>query len=93
VTLTRGFGIVFGSGFAFAAGGGVLGYSLALVAPSYYRSVFSGGDAAGFDPVQVGIGLGISQGAIAGLAVGSIVVLAVAISGARRPAKAFLDRD
>jgi hypothetical protein len=60
---------------------------LARLAPSYYRSVFHGGDSPSFDPVQVGIGLGVSQGLVAGLIVGSLVVVAVAFSGGRRPTK------
>jgi hypothetical protein len=58
-------------------GGGAIGYALARLTPSYYRSVFPGGESPAFDPVQVCIGLGVSQGLIAGLVVGSIVVLAV----------------
>ena len=87
MTVVRGFALIIASGVAFATCGGALGYTLAWIAPAYYRGVFQGGDAPEFDPVQVGIGLGISQGAIAGLVVGSVVVLAVAISGLRRPPK------
>lgn len=69
--------IIIASGAAFAIGGDALGSALARLTPSYYRSVFHGGESPAFDPVQVGIGLGVSQGLIAGLVVGSIVVLAV----------------
>jgi hypothetical protein len=92
VTVSRGFAIIIVSGVAFAAGGGGLGYALGRLAPSYYRGVFAGGESPGFDPVQVGIGLGVSQGLIAGLGVGSVVVVAVAISGWRRPTKELLER-
>jgi hypothetical protein len=56
---------------------GALGYALAHLTPFYYRSVFHGGESPAFDPVRVGIGLGLSHGLIAGLMVGSIIVLAV----------------
>jgi hypothetical protein len=91
MTVARGFAIIVASGITFAVGGGALGYAMARLAPSYYRSVFRGGDSPDFDPVQVGIGLGVSQGLIAGLVAGSVVVLAVALSGWRRPAKEPLD--
>ena len=78
MTIARGFLIVVLSGLGFAIGGGLIGYTLALVAPAYYRGVFSSGREPWFDPVQVGLGLGITQGAVCGVIVGSVVVLAVA---------------
>jgi len=53
------------------AGGAGLGWLL----PSYYRGVFSGGDAPGFDPLAVGIGLGTTQGAGLGAVVGVVLIL------------------
>src|SRR5262249_14821667 len=76
MSVARGFAIIIASGAVFAMGGGAIGYALARLTPSYYRSVFHGGESPAFDPVQVGIGLGVSQGLIAGLVVSSIVVLA-----------------
>lgn len=93
MTVVRGFAIILISSAAFAIGGGGIGYTLARVAPSYYRSVFHGGESPSFDPVQVGIGLGVTQGMIAGLVVGSVVVLAVVLSGLRRPPKEPLDLE
>jgi hypothetical protein len=77
MTVARGFAIIIASGAVCAIRGGALGYALGRFTPSYYRGVFHGGESLAFDPVQVGIGLGVSQGLIAGLVVGSIVVLAV----------------
>lgn len=91
MTVARGFAIIVASGLSFAVGGGALGCALGRLAPSYYRGVFHGGGSPEFDPVQVGLGLGVSQGLIAGLVVGSVVVLAVALSDRRRPAKEPLD--
>lgn len=93
MTVFRGFAIIVASGISFAIGGGLLGYTLAIVAPGYYRNVFHEGHSALFDPVQVGIGLGVSQGFIVGLVVGAVVVLAVALAGSRMPRKELLDLD
>ena len=50
--------------------GGVLGAgigaALGAMVPSYYRSVFSAGDDPSFDPLSVGIGLGLTQGCVFG---------------------------
>jgi hypothetical protein len=77
MSVVRAFAIIIACGAAFAIGGGALGYALACLMPSYYHSVFHGGESPAFDPVQVGIGLGVLQGLIVGLVVGSIVDLAV----------------
>jgi putative addiction module component (TIGR02574 family) len=84
MTVARGFLVVILSGFAFALGGGSIGYSLAVVLPGYYRGVFSSGREPWFDPMEVGIGLGAAQGLICGLIVGAVVVLAVAWFNSRR---------
>jgi hypothetical protein len=94
MTVAKGFVTIFASGLLCAAAGGALGYTLAVVAPGYYRGTFEAGRDPGFDPVAVGLGLGISQGLIAGLLVGAVVVLAVAWYNSRREAlykKASLD--
>ena len=84
ISAARAMAIVLASGFAFAVGGAILGCLLAVVAPGYYRAVFSSGNDPGFDPFQVGLGLGLLQGLGTGLVLGAIVVLAVAISHWRR---------
>ena len=84
MTVVRGFKIIILSGFAFALGGGLFGYALAVILPGYYRGVFSSGREPGFDPVGVGVGLGGSQGLLSGLILGAIVVLAVAWYNSRR---------
>jgi hypothetical protein len=77
MTIIKGFAIIIGSAIFFAIAGGVIGYLLAVVIPQYYRDVFRAGQNPNFDPVAVGLGLGITEGAIAGLFVGAIVVVAV----------------
>lgn len=66
---------------ACTVGGGLLG-SLAglfigLVAPDYYRLVYP--QSAGLNAIQVGIGLGLTQGMIGGAVVGIVVVAALAL--------------
>jgi hypothetical protein len=87
MTVARGFLIVILSGLTFALGGALIGYTLAVYLPGYYRAVFSSGREPWFDPIQVGVGLGITQGLICGLIVGAIVVLAVAWHNSRRLAE------
>jgi hypothetical protein len=84
MTVLRGFGIVGASAMLCALVGLGIGYGLAVAIPSYYRGVFRDGNSPNFDPVQVGMGLGLSQGVIAGLVVGCVVVLAVAWYNSRR---------
>lgn len=78
MTTLRAFLIIAASAAACTALGGLLGYVLGTQAPGYYRSIFAGGDDPRFDPAEVGLGLGVTQGAIAGLVVGIAVVLIVA---------------
>jgi len=84
MSVASGFRIVITSGIGFGAGGMLIGYILGRAAPSYYRAVFGARNDPGFDPVQVGIGLGLTQGSVCGILVGAAVVLASAISLHRR---------
>ncbi|WP_020472973.1 hypothetical protein [Zavarzinella formosa] len=54
--------------------GGGIGYGLGVIAPGYYRGVFSKGREPGFDPVSVGLGQGLTQGTAGGVVVGLAVV-------------------
>jgi len=60
----------------FACVGAVIGATIGTVAPAYYRSVFRHTDSPNFNPLQVGIGLGATQGLGTGIAI-SIAVLAL----------------
>jgi hypothetical protein len=62
-------------GFACCVVGTLIGYFLGTFHPGYYRSVVSGGRQPDFKPVDVGIGLGCSQGLILGVIVGALVVV------------------
>ena len=68
--------IVFGAALVFALIGTLIGAALGTLCPDYYRTVFRSGDSPEFDPLQVGIGLGITQGIAAGTVIG-IVILGV----------------
>ncbi len=64
--------------FAAATGGGLIGTAIGAMlgafVPGYYRSVFAEGSSANFDPLAVGIGQGLTQGAAGGTIVGLVVV-------------------
>lgn len=77
MTVPKAFRIIIASILGFGVFGGALGTALGVFAPGYYRSVFRAGQAVDFEPVQVGLGLGITQGVIGGALVGIAVVLAV----------------
>lgn len=58
----------------FAAMGAGFGWMLGTYLPGYYRAVFRGGDEPGFDPLQAGIGLGLTQGFGGGIVVAVIII-------------------
>ncbi|MEQ9587975.1 MAG: hypothetical protein RJS97_08475 [Parvibaculaceae bacterium] len=60
----------------FACVGCTMGAMIGVVAPDYYRTVFRGGESPDFNPLQIGVGLGVTQGAASGIAI-SLVVLAL----------------
>ena len=66
---------VFVTGALGAVVGMTLGALLAVVAPGYYRAVFPRVVERGeFEPLSIGVGLGLTQGAGIGLAVGVVLV-------------------
>jgi hypothetical protein len=73
--------ILAASAIVFAMIGAGAGLAIAMFMPDYYRSVISGGRRPDFNPIDVGTGLGCSQGIIVGVFVGT--VLAVAFAGHR----------
>ena len=83
MTIARGFLITITSCLGFAGCGALVGYMLGVMAPDYYRTVFAIPPHAHVNPVQVGLGLGLIQGAIAGLLVGMVIVVTVAWSHTR----------
>lgn len=69
MTAKNALGIVLLWGVTFAVVGGLIGATLGLVAPEYYRSVLRDGHSPNFNPLQVGIGLGVTQGLASGVAI------------------------
>lgn len=84
MTVAKAFLIIILSALIFALAGGLIGYTLAVALPSYYRTVFRSGNEPWFDPKEVGIGVGVTEGGVCGLGVGAVVVLAVAWYNSRR---------
>ena len=78
MTVLRGFLITITSCLGFAGLGALAGYVLGVMAPDYYRTVFDIQQNSVFSPVQLGLGLGLIQGATAGLLVGVVIVVTVA---------------
>jgi len=78
MTVVRGFVITIASGIVFGLLGGVFGYLLGKFVPDFYRIVFGVPSHIQFDPTQIGLGLGVTQGFAAGLIIGLIIVLVVA---------------
>ena len=66
------------TGIAFACVGALIGAIIGAVAPGYYRTVFRHADLANFNPIQVGIGLGVTQGFSAGVAIALAVIALLA---------------
>jgi hypothetical protein len=93
MTVQRGFLITITSGLAFAVGGALVGYLLGVLAPDYYRTVFGVPPEAPYDPVQVGVGLGLTQGATAGLLVGVVIVVSVALYHSRIDQRMLVSRQ
>jgi hypothetical protein len=58
-----------------ALGGAGVGYVIGCYGPGYYRVTLRNGGDAHFDPVDVGIGLGGSQGAVVGVLAGVVLVV------------------
>ena len=84
ITARQATGIIVKSGLGFALGGALLGCLLGVLVPGYYRAVFGSANDPTFSPLQVGFGLGLTQGLGTGLVLGAVIVVAIAISHRRR---------
>lgn len=80
----KAFAIVAAGAVLFAALGGAIGFAIGRFAPGYYRVWFPDAIGPDFAPVELGLGLGLTQGFVGGIAVGLVIVLAMALSTRRR---------
>lgn len=76
------------STLAFTLLGGLVGHALGNFAPGYYRAVFEDGHSPFFNPAQVGLGLGITQGMTSGAIIGVVLVVVQGYFALRREAAA-----
>jgi hypothetical protein len=63
-----------GCGLFGAVIGGAIGGGVGHFVPDYYHAVFPQNDKVQYDPVSVGIGLGVCQGLPSGVATGLVLV-------------------
>ena len=73
VTPLKSLAIVWMCAIAGAVVGALAGWVVGAIAPGYYYTVFDVRDGASIDPVQTGVGLGLTQGLIAGFVGGMIM--------------------
>lgn len=74
MTLKQAILAVFICTVAFSLVGLSIGAGIGTFAPEYYRNIFTRGHDPSFDPLSVGIGLGITQGTSGGVVIGLIIV-------------------
>lgn len=74
MTIRGALGVLLGAASLLGAVGTAVGYGLGRFNPGYYRAVFVHGKDTEFDPVAVGVGLGLTQGTAAGVLVGLALV-------------------
>jgi hypothetical protein len=80
--LKRGILTVIGTAALFGFLGALLGLGMATLLPDYYVAVFD--LSPGARPERIAIGLGLTQGIVAGIAVGLVIVVATAWAHRRR---------
>src|SRR4029077_7599303 len=86
MTIVRAILIIVGRAAVFSMLGAGLGATQGVVAPDYYRGVFLTGNRPDFNPVQLGFGLGMTQGFTGGIVIGILVVAILAWHSSRKPA-------
>jgi hypothetical protein len=84
MTMRKAMLAVLGSTVVFAMVGLAIGFGLGSLAPNYYRDLYEGGHSPSFNPVAMGIGLGMTQGASGGAMVGIALVWIISWFETRR---------
>lgn len=69
---------VAGTALGFGIAGTALGALLGKIAPSFYHLMFRYRDQPDLEPVELGIGLGLTQGVIWGMVIGTLLVAILA---------------
>ena len=83
---------VVGTAVGFGVGGTAIGALLGHVAPGFFRQMLPLRDPANFNPVELGIGLGLTNGLGWGLAIGVLLVAIIAWKETRVARKEAQDR-
>ncbi len=78
MNLTKALATVVGTAIGFGISGTFIGAFLGRVAPSFFRQLLPLRDPANFNPVELGIGLGLTNGLGWGLAIGILIVAIIA---------------
>ena len=82
---------VVGSALGFGVAGTGIGYFLGAYTPNFYRQTFPIRDAESFDPLEIGIALGLINGLIWGLVIGILTVGIIAWKESRLALKSKVD--
>jgi hypothetical protein len=75
MSITKMLGVAVAFTFGGAVVGGLIGYVMGVFAPDFYRATVS----SQADPMQVGLGFGISQGLLMGFVLACVIFIAQAI--------------
>ena len=78
MNVTKALATVVGTAIGFGAAGTAIGAILGKVAPSFFRQMLPLRDPANFNPLELGIGLGLTNGLGWGLVVGVLLVAIIA---------------
>jgi hypothetical protein len=92
MNVTRALATVVGTAAGFGAAGMALGVFLGKVAPGFFRQMLPLRDPASFNPVELGIGLGLTNGLGWGLVVGVLLVAIISWKETRLARKEAQDR-
>ncbi len=84
MTVRKAFLVILASAAAFTIIGTGVGLLLAKVAPGFYAAAFGNSGSPGFDPFELGFGLGLTTGGMVGIGVGAVVVMSIAWCAARQ---------
>ena len=92
MNVTKALSTVVGTALGFGAAGTAIGVFLGKVAPGFFRQMLPLRDPASFNPQQVGIGLGLTNGLGWGLVIGVLLVAIIAWKETRLTRKETQDR-